>query len=124
MIKKIEAQKAPKAIGPYSQAIIINGMLYTSGQIPINPISGIIEGSDIITQATQVMENIKAILEEANTSFDKVVKTTCLLANINDFAKFNEVYSEYFISNPARSCVEVSNLPKNALVEVEVIAEI
>ena len=124
MIKKIEAQKAPKAIGPYSQAIIINGMLYTSGQIPINPISGIIEGSDIITQATQVMENIKAILEEANTSFDKVVKTTCFLANINDFAKFNEVYSEYFISNPARSCVEVSNLPKNALVEVEVIAEI
>lgn len=124
MIQSIHTGNAPAAIGPYSQAKICAGMLYTSGQIAINPASSSIEEITIEGQTIQVCENLKAVLEEAGTSFEKVVKTTCFLKNISDFTAFNEVYGRYFTSKPARSCVGVSELPKNALVEVEVIAEI
>ena len=117
----IDTKKAPGAIGPYSQAIVVNGMLYTSGQIPINPADGTIpEG--ITAQTEQGMKNIAAILEEAGTSFPNAVKTTCFIADMGDFAAFNEVYAKYFTGKPARSCVAVKTLPKNVLVEVEVIA--
>ncbi len=122
MMKKISTDKAPSAIGPYSQAILCGGMLYTSGQIGINPESGNIEGKDITEQTEQVMKNLEAVLKEAGAGFENAVKTTCFLADINDFAAFNEVYGRYFTSKPARSCVAVKSLPKNALVEVEVIA--
>ena len=122
MMKKIATDKAPAAIGPYSQGIIVNDMLYASGQIPINPATGEIEGSDIKTQATQVMKNIGALLNEAGVDYAKVVKTTCFLAEMGDFAAFNEVYGAYFTEKPARSCVAVKTLPKNVLCEVEVIA--
>lgn len=122
MMKKIATDKAPAAIGPYSQGIIVNDMLYASGQIPINPATGEIEGSDIKTQATQVMKNIGALLNEAGVDYTKVVKTTCFLAEMGDFAAFNEVYGAYFTEKPARSCVAVKTLPKNVLCEVEVIA--
>lgn len=119
----IDTKKAPGAIGPYSQAIVVNGMLYTSGQIPINPADGSIpEG--IAAQTEQVMKNIAAILEEAGTCFENAVKTTCFIADMGDFAAFNEVYAKYFTGKPARSCVAVKTLPKNVLVEVEVIAVI
>ena len=119
----INTEKAPGAIGPYSQAIAVNGILYTSGQIPIDPATGgIPEG--IAAQAAQVMKNLGALLEEAGSSFDQAVKTTCFLAEMGDFAAFNEVYGEYFSSKPARSCVAVKSLPKNVLVEVELIAVI
>ena len=124
MLKKISTDKAPVAIGPYSQAIAFGNMLFTSGQIPINPATGNIEGADIKAQATQVMENLAAVLAEAGTSFDKVIKTTCFITDMANFASFNEVYSQYITSAPARSCVAVKQLPKAALVEVEVIAEI
>ena len=124
MLKKISTDKAPAAIGPYSQAIMANGFLFTSGQIPINPATGNVEAEGITDQATQVMKNLAAVLAEAGTSFDKVVKTTCFLSDMADFAAFNAVYAEYFTSKPARSCVAVKTLPKNVLVEVEVIAEI
>lgn len=124
MLKKISTDKAPAAIGPYSQAIVFDNMLFTSGQIPINPATGDIEGEDIKAQATQVMENLAAVLAEAGTSFDKVIKTTCFITDMANFASFNEVYSKYITSAPARSCVAVKQLPKDALVEVEVIAEI
>lgn len=124
MIKKIHTDAAPAAIGPYSQAIVCGNMLFTSGQIPINPATGEIEASDIEGQATQVMKNIAAVLAEAGTSFDKAVKTTCFLKEMSDFAAFNAVYAEYFTGKPARSCVAVKQLPKDVLVEVEVIAEI
>lgn len=124
MIKKVYTSAAPEAIGPYSQAIICGNMLFTSGQIPINPATGNVEAEDITAQATQVMKNLSAVLAEAGTSFDKVVKTTCFLSDMGDFAAFNAVYAEYFTSKPARSCVAVKTLPKNVLVEVEVIAEI
>jgi len=124
MIEKISTDKAPLAIGPYSQAVVVGGMLYTSGQIPINPATGNIEATDIVEQTEQVMKNLGAVLEAAGTSFDKAVKTTCFLADISHFAKFNEVYAKYFVGRPARSCVAVKDLPKGALVEVEVIAEI
>lgn len=124
MIKKVYTSAAPEAIGPYSQAIICGNMLFTSGQIPINPATGNIEAEDITAQATQVMKNLSAVLAEAGTSFEKVVKTTCFLSDMGDFAAFNAVYAEYFTSKPARSCVAVKTLPKNVLVEVEVIAEI
>ena len=120
----ISTDKAPAAIGPYSQAIICGNMLFTSGQIPINPASGDVDAEDINGQTTQVMKNIAAVLAEAGTSFDKVVKTTCFLSDMADFVAFNAVYAEYFTSKPARSCVAVKTLPKNVLCEVEVIAEI
>ena len=124
MIKKVYTSAAPEAIGPYSQAIICGNMLFTSGQIPINPASGDVDAEDINGQTTQVMKNIAAVLAEAGTSFDKVVKTTCFLSDMVNFAAFNAIYAEYFTSKPARSCVAVKTLPKNVLVEVEVIAEI
>ncbi len=124
MLKKVYTSNAPEAIGPYSQAIICGNMLFTSGQIPINPATGDVGAEGITDQATQVMKNLSAVLAEAGTSFDKVVKTTCFLSDMADFVAFNAVYAEYFTSKPARSCVAVKTLPKNVLVEVEVIAEI
>ena len=121
-IKKVSTDKAPAAIGPYSQAIICGDMVFTSGQIPINPANGNIEAVTIEEQADQVMRNLKAVLEAAGSGLDKAVKTTCFLANMDDFAAFNGVYAKYFTTNPARSCVAVKTLPKNVLVEVEVIA--
>ncbi len=121
-MKTIYTEKAPAAIGPYSQAIEANGFVFASGQVPIIPATGEIAQGDITVQATQVMKNIAAILEAAGTSFDKVVKTTCFLADMNDFAAFNAVYAEYFTSKPARSCVAVKTLPKNVLCEVEILA--
>ena len=121
---KIATDKAPSAIGPYSQAVVCGGMVYTSGQIAIVPESGSIEASDVVGQTEQVMKNLGEVLEAAGSSYDKAVKTTCFLADIADFAKFNEVYGKYFTSKPARSCVAVKDLLKGALVEVEVIAEI
>ena len=120
-MKKIHSDKAPKAIGPYSQAVLVNNMLYTSGQIPLN-LEGNIEGNNITEQTEQVMQNLKAVLEEAGTNFENAIKTTCFLSDMSNFAGFNEVYSKYFTSNPARSCVAVKELPKQVLVEVEVIA--
>ena len=124
MLNKISTEKAPSAIGPYSQAIVCGDMLYSSGQIPINPETGNIEATDITAQTEQVMKNLGAVLEAAGTSFENVIKTTCFLANISDFAAFNEVYAKYFVSKPARSCVSVKDLPKGALCEVELIAKI
>lgn len=121
-MKKIHTDNAPAAIGPYSQAIVAGGMVYTSGQIAINPASGEVEASDITGQTEQIMKNLEAVLKEAGSSFDKAVKTTCFLADMGDFATFNEIYGKYFTSKPARSCVAVKTLPKNVLAEVEVIA--
>ena len=119
----ISTDKAPAAIGPYSQAMKVNGMVFTSGQIPLNPQTGEIQGTTIEEQAEQVMKNLGAVLEEAGSSYEKTVKTTCFLADMGDFAAFNEVYGKYFTGKPARSCVAVKTLPKNVLCEVEVIAE-
>lgn len=124
MLQKISTEKAPAAIGPYSQGIVVNGILFASGQIPINPATGAIEGEDITAQAEQVCKNIGALLEAAGTDYTKVVKTTCFLADMGDFAAFNEVYAKYFTEKPARSCVAVKALPKNVLCEVEVIAAV
>ena len=124
MINKVSTDKAPKAIGPYSQAVKIDKLVFTSGQIPINPESGNIEAADITAQTEQVMKNLGEVLKAAGSSFEKAVKTTCFLADISDFAAFNEVYAKYFTEKPARSCVAVKDLPKGALVEVEVIAEL
>ncbi len=124
MLQKISTEKAPAAIGPYSQGIIYNGMLFASGQIPINPANGQIEAEGIQAQAEQVCRNIGAILEAAGTDYTKVIKTTCFLADMGDFAAFNEVYAKYFTENPARSCVAVKTLPKNVLCEVEITAAI
>lgn len=123
-MRKISTDKAPAAIGPYSQGIISNGMLFASGQIPINPATGNIEGEDIAAQAELVMKNVGALLAEAGTDYTKVVKTTCFLADMGDFGAFNEVYARYFTEKPARSCVAVKTLPKNVLCEVEVIAQV
>ena len=123
-MEKIFTDKAPAAIGPYSQAMKIGNLVYTSGQIPINPASGNIEAKDIEAQTEQVCKNLDAVLEAAGTSFENVVKTTCFLSDMADFAAFNGVYAKYFTSCPARSCVAVKTLPKNVLVEIEVIAEI
>lgn len=120
---KIHTEKAPAAVGPYSQAIVSGGMVYTSGQIAIDPATNTVEANDIQGQTEQVMKNLAAVLETAGSSFEKAVKTTCFLADMNDFAAFNEIYGKYFTSLPARSCVAVKTLPKNVLVEVEVIAE-
>ena len=123
-MKTVSTDKAPAAIGPYSQAIVCGGLVFTSGHIPINPESGNIDAEGITAQAEQVMKNLGAVLAEAGSSFAKAVKTTCFLADMADFAAFNEVYAKYFTEKPARSCVAVKALPKGALVEVEVIAEI
>lgn len=120
-MKKLVTDKAPAAIGPYSQAIIVDKFLFASGQIPINPASGEVEAEGIEAQTTQVMKNIGAVLEEAGIDYTKVVKTTCFLADMEDFAAFNKVYEQYFTEKPARSCVAVKQLPKNVLCEVEVI---
>ena len=124
MINKISTDKAPKAIGPYSQAVLCGGMLYTSGQIALSPENGELVGENIAEQTEQIMKNLSAVLEAAGTSFKNVVKTTCFLADIADFAVFNEVYGRYITSAPARSCVAVKSLPKGALAEVEVIAKV
>lgn len=121
-LKKVATDKAPAAIGPYSQAIVIKDMVYTSGQIPINPACGNVEATTIEEQAEQVMKNLGEVLKAAGSSFENAVKTTCFLADMNDFAAFNGVYAKYFTTKPARSCVAVKTLPKGVLVEVEVIA--
>lgn len=122
MLKKIYSQNAPEAIGPYSQAIQYDKLLFSSGQIPVDPENGAIVAGGIAAQAEQVMKNIGAILEKAGTEYASVLKTTCFLSDMNDFAAFNEVYAKYFTEKPARSCVAVKTLPKNVLCEVEVIA--
>ena len=119
---KVATEKAPAAIGPYSQAIVCGEMVFTSGQIPINPASGNVEATTIEGQAEQVMQNLGEVLKAAGSSFEKAVKTTCFLADMADFAAFNWVYAKYITTKPARSCVAVKTLPKNVLVEVEVIA--
>ena len=124
MIGKINTDKAPAAIGPYSQAVTIGNLVFTSGQIPINPETGAICAEGIVLQTEQVMKNLGAVLSAAGTSFEKAVKTTCFLADMSDFAAFNEVYARYFTEKPARSCVAVKSLPRGVLVEVEVIAGI
>ncbi len=121
-MKKISTSKAPAAIGPYSQAIEANGFLFTSGQIPLDPATGAVVAGGIKEQAEMVMQNLKAVLEEAGVGFEAVVKTTCFLSDMADFAAFNEVYAKYFVGNPARSCVAVKALPKNVLCEAEAIA--
>jgi 2-iminobutanoate/2-iminopropanoate deaminase len=123
-MKVIHTGNAPEAIGPYSQAMITGNLLFTSGQIAINPASGQVEADTIEGQTEQVMKNLAALLEAAGTGFDKVVKTTCFLADMGDFVTFNGIYERYFVGKPARSCVAVKQLPKNVLVEVEVIAEV
>lgn len=122
MLTKVATDKAPAAIGPYSQGIIAGDFLYASGQIPIDPATGEIKGADITEQAQQVMKNVGAILTEAGTDYTQVVKTTCFLAEMADFAAFNAVYEKYFTEKPARSCVAVKQLPKDVLCEVEVVA--
>ncbi len=122
MLKKIATDKAPAAIGPYSQGIVVGDMLFSSGQIALDPVTGEVVGDNIVEQAEQVMKNLGAILEAAGVGYDKVVKTTCFLAEMEDFAVFNQVYAKYFTEKPARSCVAVKTLPKNVLCEVEVIA--
>lgn len=123
-MEKIHTNKAPEAIGPYSQAVKVGDLVFTSGQIAINPESGNVEVGTIEEQTNQVCRNLKAVLEKAGASLDSVVKTTCFLADMNDFAAFNTVYGKYFTQKPARSCVAVKTLPKNVLVEVDTIAEI
>ena len=118
----ISTPNAPAAIGPYSQAIRCGDMVYTSGQIPLDPATGAVVGDEIRTQAEQVMRNLSAVLTAAGSSLEKAVKTTCFLSDMTDFAAFNEVYAAYFTTNPARSCVAVKTLPKGVLVEVEVVA--
>lgn len=120
--KKIYTKSAPDAIGPYSQAVTVGGFVFTSGQIALVPASGTVEAETIEGQTEQVCQNLSEILKAAGSSLNKVVKTTCFLADMNDFAAFNDVYGKYFTSKPARSCVAVKQLPKNVLVEVEVIA--
>jgi len=121
-MKKIHTDKAPAAVGPYSQAVVFQNMLFTSGQIALDPATGEITGTTISEQAEQVMKNLLAVLAEAGTRQENIIKTTCFLADMDDFAAFNEVYANYFTEKPARSCVAVKTLPKNVLCEVEVIA--
>lgn len=123
-MKVISTKKAPAAIGPYSQAYITGNLLFTSGQVALDPETGAVVGDDIVTQTEQVMKNLGALLEAAGVAYENVVKTTCFLADMGDFAVFNEIYGRYFTGKPARSCVAVKTLPKNLLVEVEVIAEL
>ena len=123
-MKKIDTEKAPAAVGPYSQAVVIDGLVYTSGQIALDPTTGELVGTTIEEQAEQVMKNLIAILEAAGTTPEKAVKTLCFLTDINDFAAFNAVYARYFTEKPARSCVGIQSLPKGAVCEVEVIAAV
>ena len=123
-MKYISTDKAPAAIGPYSQAIVTGNLLFASGQIALDPATGAVKGETIAEQTTTVCENIGEILKAAGTTYDKVVKTTCFLADIADFAAFNEIYAKYFTGKPARSCVAVKDLPKKVLCEIEIIAEI
>ena len=123
-MEKIYTDKAPAAIGPYSQAMKTGNLVFTSGQIPINPETGNIDAADITAQTEQVCKNLGAVLTECGSSFDKVVKTTCFLSDMANFAAFNTVYAKYFTSSPARSCVAVKELPRGVLVEVEAIAEV
>lgn len=123
-MKYISTDKAPQAIGPYSQAIVSNGTVYTSGQIAINPASGNVEGTTIEEQTELVCKNIENLLKACGTDIGKVVKTVCFLADMNDFARFNEVYAAHFVSKPARSCVAVKTLPKNVLVEIDTVCEL
>ncbi|HIU81178.1 MAG TPA: RidA family protein [Candidatus Ornithoclostridium faecavium] len=123
-MKYVSTDKAPQAIGPYSQAVISGGFVYTSGQIAINPASGNVEGATIEEQTELVCINIENLLKAAGTDISKVVKTVCFLADMNDFARFNEVYAKHFVSKPARSCVAVKTLPKNVLVEIDTVTEL
>ncbi len=123
-MKVVSTEKAPKALGPYSQGYVHNGVLYSAGQIAVDPATDAVEAADIVGQTDQVCKNIGEILKEAGSSFDKVIKTTCFLADMGDFAPFNETYAKYFTSKPARSCVAVKTLPKNVLCEIEVIAAV
>lgn len=124
MMKVVSTDKAPAAIGPYSQAMVVNNMMFTSGQIPLDPVTGEVVGTTAAEQAEQVMKNIAALLEDQNVTFANVVKTTCFLADMSDFAVFNEVYAKYFTGKPARSCVAVKQLPKSVLCEVELIVDL
>ncbi len=123
-MQNVITDKAPAAIGPYSQAKIAGGFVFTSGQIPVNPANGIIEADDVAGQTEQVCKNVKNLLEAAGSSIDKVIKTVCFLADIKHFSAFNTVYAKYFTSSPARSCVAVKDIPKGCLVEIEAVAEI
>ena len=124
MNQKVHTEKAPAAIGPYSQAIVAGNLVFTSGQIPLNPATGQMEGSNITEQTHRVCQNLQAVLEAAGASLQSVVKTVCFLSDMADFAAFNEVYAQYFTEKPARSCVAVKDLPKGALVEVEAVAQL
>ncbi len=123
-MKIMRTNAAPAAVGPYSQAVVAGGMVYTAGQIALDPETGALVGTNVVEQAHQVMDNLAAVLNAAGSGFEKAVKTTCFLADMDDFAEFNSVYGEYFTGKPARSCVAVKTLPKGALCEVEVIAEV
>ena len=123
MSNKVQTSKAPAAIGPYSQAVVVGNLIFTSGQIPLNPETGILEGENITEQTHRVCKNLEAVLSAAGGSMKSAVKTVCFLSNMSDFGAFNEVYAQYFTEKPARSCVAVKDLPKGALVEVEVVAE-
>ena len=123
MSSKVHTDKAPAAIGPYSQAVTVGNLVFTSGQIPLDPETGLLAGDNITDQTHRVCRNLSAVLEEAGSSLKRAVKTLCFLSDMADFAAFNEVYAQYFTEKPARSCVAVKDLPKGALVEVEVIAE-
>lgn len=123
-MEKIYTKNTPDAIGPYSQAVVVNGLVFTSGQIAINPASGNVEATTIEAQTEQVCTNLKNVLEASGSSLEKAVKTVCFLKDMNDFAAFNAVYGKYFTEKPARSCLAVKQLPKDVLVEVEVIAEV
>lgn len=122
MLEKVYTENAPQAIGPYSQAVVLGDLVFTSGQIAINPKTGAVEADTIETQTEQVMQNLKEVLEAAGTDMKKVVKTTCFLKHMSDFAAFNDIYGKYLTEKPARSCVAAKQLPKDVLVEVEVIA--
>ncbi len=124
MLNKIHTDNAPQAIGPYSQAITVGDMVFTSGQIPLDPKTGTLVGEDISSQTRQACKNLGEVLKASGSSFENVVKTVCFLQNMEDFAQFNQVYAEYFTEKPARSCVAVKELPKGALVEIEAVAEI
>ncbi len=123
MSNKVETNKAPKAIGPYSQAVVVGNLIFTSGQIPLNPETGVLMGNDIKEQTHRVCLNLKAVLEASGSSLENTVKTVCYLSDMTNFSEFNEVYAQYFTQKPARSCVAVKELPKGALVEVDVVAE-
>ena len=123
-MEKVYTKKAPDAIGPYSQAMKVGNLVFTSGQIAINPASGAVEATTIEGQTEQICKNLAAVLDAAGTSMNKVIKTTCFLSDMEDFTKFNEIYAKYFTSKPARSCIAAKQLPKGVLAEIEVIAEL